>query len=61
MSLPMLFAATVLVLALSGCSGEPFAADSSLSGCVPGMIGSIGIGVVNSGGDPISIEAITAN
>jgi len=61
MPLPSLFAAPLLLLALTGCSGQSFNADTGLSDCVPGTIGSIGIGVVNSSDDPISIEGIVAN
>lgn len=61
MPLPTLIAAPVIVLALAGCSGPEFGADTGLDGCVPGTVGSVGLGVVNSSGDPISIEDIEPN
>ena len=61
MPLPTLFAAPVIVLALAGCSAEPLDVDTGFSGCVPGTVGSIGLGVVNSSNDPISIDGIEAN
>ncbi|WAB85119.1 hypothetical protein OVN20_06100 [Microcella daejeonensis] len=61
MPLPTLAALPVLLLALVGCSGPEFGADTGLDGCVAGTVGSIGLGVVNSSGDPISIDGIEAN
>jgi len=61
MPLPTLFAAPVIVLALTGCSAEPINVDTGLSGCVTGTVGSVGLGVVNSSGDPITVESIVAN
>lgn len=61
MPLPTLIALPLLVLALSGCDGPPDPDEAGLSGCVPGTIGSIGLGVVNTSGDPITVEGIEAN
>lgn len=48
--------AALAALVLAGCSGPP--EDDPLAGCLEGDTGTIALGVVNSSGDDLAIEAV---
>ena len=54
----MIVVSSLLIGALSGCSGSPSDPLGGLSGCLEGDTGTIAVGVANTSGDALVVEGV---